>query len=382
MFDDFVQLVRGIYQTDKFIQLHEPSFSGREKEYLLDAIDSTFVSSVGSYVDRFELDIAKYTGANYAIATVNGTSALHIALLLAGVEPETEVITQPLTFVATCNAIKYCGAEPIFVDVDRHTLGMHPDSLKIYLDKHAEIKKGVTWNKTTKKRITACLPMHTFGIPVDMISLMSICNEYNIPIVEDAAESLGSTLNDKHTGTFGICGTLSFNGNKIITTGGGGMILTNNKQLAERAKHLTTTAKVKHKWLFCHDEVGYNYRMPNLNAALGVAQLERLPSLIEKKRDLAKLYSQWCTKHGITMIKEQTGAKSNFWLNTIILKNRTQRDAFLEHSNNLGVATRPAWKLMHLLPMFAHCHCGKLDVCEWLSKRIINIPSSPLNKTV
>jgi len=376
MFDDFIRLVREIYQTDKFIPLHEPSFIGREKEYLLDVIDSTFVSSVGAYVDRFEKEIAAYTGAGYTIATVNGTAALHIALLLAGVEAGTEVITQPLTFVATCNAIKYCGAEPVFVDVDRQTLGMSPEHLQDYLEEHAEIREGTAWNRTTGKHIAACLPMHTFGFPADMDGLARVCKPYGIKIVEDAAESLGSFYHGKHTGTMGLLGTLSFNGNKIITTGGGGMILTNDEQLARRAKHLTTTAKIAHQWQFVHDEVGYNYRMPNLNAALGLAQLETLPELIENKRSLAKRYTQWCMEHNMTMLKDPDETRSNAWLNTLILKDKGQRDLFLEETNSQGVMTRPVWEPMHKLPMYVQSSHGGLKNTEWLSNRLVNVPSN------
>lgn len=381
MFDDFIRLVREIYQTDQFIPLHEPRFLGREKEYLLDAIDSTFVSSVGAYVDRFEKDISAYTGAGYAIATVNGTAALHIALLLAGVEAGTEVITQPLTFVATCNAIKYCGADPVFVDVERHNLSLSPEQLRIYIEENAEIREGTTWNRITDRRIAACLPMHTFGLPADMDGLLTVCRHFDIPVVEDAAESLGSTWHKKHTGTLGKLGTLSFNGNKIITTGGGGMILTNDEQLARRAKHLTTTARVTHQWQFVHDEVGYNYRMPNLNAALGMAQMETLPELIENKRALAKRYAQWCAEHDMTMLKDPDWAISNAWLNTLVLNDKVQRDVFLEQTNSRGVMTRPVWEPMHKLSMFKNCHRGILKNSDWAAVRIVNIPSSAVQRT-
>ena len=328
MFDDFVKFVRELYQTDQFIPLHEPCFDGREKEYLLNTVDSTFVSSVGGYVDRFERDIACYTGAAYSIATVNGTAALHLALLLAGVEAGTEVITQPLTFVATCNAIKYCGADPVFVDVDRENLGLSPFQLGVYLEEHGEVRNKTVWNRTTGRKIAACLPMHTFGQPANMDGLLSVCQQYNLPIVEDASESLGSTWHGRHTGTIARLGTLSFNGNKIITTGGGGMILTNDEQLAKRAKHLATTAKRNHAWEFVHDEVAYNYRMPNLNAALGVAQLESLPERIEQKRALAQCYARWCERHDVVMVQESKGARSNAWLNAFVLHDKIQRDAF------------------------------------------------------
>lgn len=381
MFDDFIKLVREIYQTDQVIPLHEPRFLGKEKEYLLDVIDSTFVSSVGPYVNHFEEEIAAYTGAGYAIATVNGTAALHIALLLAGVKAGNEVITQPLTFVATCNAIRYCGAEPVFVDVDRHNLSLSPEHLRGYLEEHAEIREGSTWNRTTGKRIAACLPMHTFGLPADMDNLLSICQQYNIPVVEDAAESLGSFYNGHHTGTIGKIGAISFNGNKIITTGGGGMLLTNDEHLAKRAKHLTTTARITHQWRFIHDEVGYNYRMPNLNAALGLAQLETLPELIDNKRALANRYAQWCSEYGITMFKDPNKSRSNAWLNTLILKDKEQRDFFLERTNSRGVTTRAIWEPMHKLPMFKDCHQSLLKNTDWMAERVVNIPSSALQRT-
>ncbi|MDT8384918.1 MAG: LegC family aminotransferase [Gammaproteobacteria bacterium] len=376
MFDCFVRFVRDAYQTNDFIPLHEPLFNGREKEYMLDTIDSTFVSSVGAYVSRFEEDVASYTGAKYAVATVNGTAALHAALLLAGVERGDEVITQSLTFVATCNAIAYCGGEPVFVDVDRNHLGLSAEHLQAYLDEHAEVREGQAWNRTTSRRIAACVPMHTFGHSVDMDSIISICEKYTIPVVEDAAESLGSKWRNHHTGTLGNIGVLSFNGNKIITTGGGGMILTNCEETAKRAKHLTTTAKVTHKWEFVHDEIGYNYRMPNINAALGVAQMEELPRFVAAKRVLAQHYKSWCEKHEVKMLHEPDNAYSNYWLNTLFLEDSDQRDAFLEYTNNNAVMTRPAWQAMHCLSMYAKCHHGSLENTEWAMGCIVNIPSS------
>ncbi|PPK77148.1 aminotransferase in exopolysaccharide biosynthesis [Methylobacter tundripaludum] len=374
--EDFIRFVREIYQTDELIPLHEPRFQGREKEYLIDAIDSTFVSSVGQYVDRFEADCAKYTGAKYAVATVNGTAALHAALLLVGVKRDEEVITQALTFVATCNAIHYCGAEPVFVDVDRTTLGLSAQALEGYLDEFAEDRNGETWNKQTGKRIAACLPMHTFGHPVDMGRIVEVCGKYHIPVVEDAAEALGSTLNKQHCGTFGRVGVLSFNGNKIMTTGGGGMILTDDETLAKQAKHLTTTAKQPHSWQFMHDQVGFNYRMPNLNAALGVAQLECVPLFVTKKRELAARYIEWSQQNGFQCFIEPEAACSNYWLNAVVLENLSERDAFLKVTNEQGIMTRPIWEPMHRLPMYRHCRKGVLVNTEWAADRIVNIPSS------
>ena len=281
MFKDFIALVREIYKTNDFIPLHEPRFLGNEKEYLMDTIDSTFVSSVGKYVDDFEIAVANYTGAAYAVATVNGTAALHIALLVAGVKNGDEVITQSLTFVATCNAIRYCNADPVFIDVSKKTLGLSAESMSRFLEENCEIRDdGYCWNKTTGKVVRACVPMHTFGFPVELDEINNLCNRYNISLVEDAAESLGSTYKEKHTGTVGRVAAISFNGNKIITSGGGGMLLTSDKALAQKVKHITTTAKVRHKWAFEHDEVGFNYRLPNVNAALGLAQIESLPKIL------------------------------------------------------------------------------------------------------
>jgi aminotransferase in exopolysaccharide biosynthesis len=376
MSDDFISLVRDIYQTDDFIPLHEPRFQGNEKDYLLDAIDSTFVSSVGQYVERFEAECASFTGAKYAVATVNGTAALHVALLLAGVKKNEEVITQALTFVATSNAIHYCGAEPIFIDVDRATLGLSANALENYLHEFAEHRNGETFNKQSGKRIAACLPMHTFGHPVDMDNILRVCDKYNIPVVEDAAEAFGSRLNNQQCGTFGRLGVLSFNGNKIITTGGGGMILTDDETLAKQAKHLTTTAKQAHPWQFIHDQIGFNYRMPNLNAALGVAQLESMPLFLAKKLGLAARYIDWATLHQFQCVIEPKGACSNYWLNALVLNNRSERDAFLTATNGQGVMTRPIWEPMHRLPMYQHCQNDGLSNTEWAADRIVNIPSS------
>jgi len=377
MYKEFVHFVRELYQTNDFIPLHAPQFRGNEKEYLLDTIDSTYVSSVGAYVDTFEERVAEYTGAKHAIATVNGTSALHIALKLAGVEPSTEVITQSLTFVATCNAIRYCQAEPVFVDVDLDTMGLSPESLAAFLDEHAEIREdGNCWNKTTNNKITACLPMHTFGFPVRLDEIAQICQQYHIPLVEDAAESLGSFYKEQHTGILGKTAAISFNGNKIITTGGGGMVLTNDAELAKRAKHITTTAKVPHKWAFEHDEVGYNYRLPNLNAALGVAQMESLPGFVSEKRGLAAAYQQWGSENGVQFAQQPINTHANYWLNTLITEDQQTRDEWLLHTNELGVMTRPAWTPMHLLAINKGVVSADMSNTIHLYDRLINVTSS------
>jgi len=344
--------VQELYGTTEFIPLHSPRFDGNEKKYLLQTIDSTFVSSVGHFVDTFEQGIADFTGVNYAIATVNGTAALHIALRLAGVEPGTEVITQSLTFVATCNAIRYCGALPVFVDVDRSTLGLSPESLEEFMEEHCEVRDdGHCWNKSSNRRIAACLPMHTFGFPVELNKIKELCDRFHIEMVEDSAESLGSRYRGKHTGNIGKLAILSFNGNKIITTGGGGIILTNDEIVAARAKHITTVAKVVHRWNIEHDELGYNYRLPNLNAALGVAQLEMLPSFIENKRCLAKKYQEWGTEYGLEFVVEPEEVQANYWLNTVVCANRDERDDMLKVTNENNVMTRPVWTPMHRLAM-------------------------------
>jgi len=395
MYQDFINFVREIYQTPKdFIPLHEPRFCGNEKKYLNECIDSTFVSSVGKFVNRFEEMVAEYTGAKYAVAAVNGTAALHIALLLAGVKQDDEVITQPLTFIATANAINYCGAKPLFLDVDRDTMGLSPAKMRDCLEKYTyqvEDSEGKhTYNLITHKPIRACVPMHTFGHPCRIDEIKEICDEFHITLIEDAAESLGSFYSPreireanisqgkgKHTGTFGKIGILSFNGNKTITTGGGGMIITDDEKIAKLAKHLTTTAKVPHKWEYVHDYIGYNYRLTNLAAALGVAQMEQLPGFIEAKRKLAKKYQQFFENiPEIQFISEPENAQSNYWLNAILLKDRQARDEFLEFTNSNGVMTRPVWELMNRLPMFKDCQTGDLSNAEWLADRVVNIPSS------
>lgn len=376
MFKDTISFIKELYNTDEFIPLHEPRFVGNEKKYLNECIDSTFVSSVGKFVDQFEAEVSKYTGAKYAIATVNGTAALHIALLMAGVERDDEVITQSLTFVATCNALSYIGAHPVFVDVDNETLGLSPEKLDHFLSNNTEIIKGECINKTTKRKIKAVVPMHTFGLPIQIDELIAICSKYKMKVVEDAAESLGSYYKEKHTGTFGLLGTLSFNGNKTITTGGGGMIITNDETLAKRAKHITTTAKIPHRWDFEHDMIAYNYRLPNLNAALGCAQMEMLPDFIERKRKLASLYRSFFNAKPQQFIDEPKHTKSNFWLNALILSDLDERNAFLEQTNNNGVMTRPIWKLMNNLTIYSSAQKGNLENAEWLEDRVVNIPSS------
>ena len=376
MYNNIVDFIQKLYNTKEFLPLHEPRFIGNEKKYINEAIDSTFVSSVGKYVTQFEEMIAKFVGTKYAVATVNGTSALHIGLKLVGVDKETEVITQPLTFIATANAISYCNAKPIFIDVDRDTLGLSPKKLGEFLEKNCEIRDNQCINKTTNRVIKACVPMHTFGHPCKIDEIIEICNRYNISVVEDSAESLGSYYKGKHTGSFGEVGIFSFNGNKIITTGGGGMIVTNDEKLAKRAKHITTTAKIPHPYEYIHDEIGYNYRLTNLNSALGVAQMEKLDFFIDKQRELAQKYIDFFQNSNIKFITEPKEAKSNYWLNAIILKDKKERDLFLEQTNKQGIMTRPIWRLMNRLEMFENAQCGDLSNAIWLEERVVNISSS------
>ncbi|MBS1660110.1 MAG: LegC family aminotransferase [Bacteroidetes bacterium] len=377
MYSEIVQFIRETFRTPEgFIPLHEPRFTGNEKKYVLDTIDSTFVSSVGAYVNKFEEMVCQITGAKHAIAVVNGTAALHMAMLLAGVEPGDEVITQPLTFAATVNAIKHAYGIPHFVDVDRDTMGMSPARLEERLASIAEIRDGICYNKETGRRIIACVPMHTFGLPLRIDEIAAICKKYQIKLVEDAAESLGAFYKGKHTGRFGIMGTLSLNGNKTVTSGGGGAIFTDDDQLGLRAKHLTTTAKVPHPWAFIHDEVGYNYRMPNLNAALACAQLEQLDKFVDNKRELADIYTGFFKKQGIPFVREIKDARANYWLMTILLPDSEQRDAFLKYTNDNKVMTRPAWQLASTLPMYKDCPAGDLSTAIQLEQQIVNIPSS------
>lgn len=377
--EQIVNFIQKLYQTKEFIPLHEPRFRGNEKQYLNECIDSAFVSSVGAFVDRFEHDFASYVGSKYAVATVNGTSALHISLLLADVKKDDEVLTQPLTFIATCNAISYCGAKPIFIDVEQESLGMSPAHLKEFLEQNCMVENGVCRNKTTNKVIKACVPMHTFGHPCKIDEIAKICHKWKITLVEDAAESLGSFYKQKHTGRFGKIGAFSFNGNKIVTSGGGGVIVTDDEVLAKKAKHLTTTAKVPHKWEYVHDMIAYNYRMPNLNAALLVAQLEQLDDFLRSKKEIAKKYEEFFAQYNnIEFIKAPKDADSNYWLNGVLLKDEKERDQFLAFTNEHGVMTRPVWKLMNELEMFQDAQKTNLDNAASLALRVVNIPSSAL----
>ena len=376
MFEEIINFIQKTYKASEFIPLHEPRFIGNEKKYLNECIDSTFVSSVGKFVGEFEERIASYVGSKYAIATCNGTAALHISLLLSDVHQNDEVITQPLTFIATCNAISYCKANPLFIDVDRDTMGLSPEALHKYLDENAQVINEKCINKKTGNFIKACVPMHTFGHPCKIDEIRDICNEYKIILVEDGAESLGSIYKDKHTGTYGHMGIMSFNGNKIITSGGGGCIVTDIEKYAKLAKHISTTAKLPHEWKFDHDMLGYNYRMPNLNAALLVAQLENLDNFLSQKRDIAKKYQNFFSKLDCTFFTEPSNSKSNYWLNSLLFNDIKERDNFLRETNSRGIMTRPAWTLMNKLPMYINSESGELKNAEWLYERIVNIPSS------
>jgi perosamine synthetase len=359
--------------------LHEPRFNGNEWKYLKECLDSTFVSSVGHFVDRFESDLAVYTGAKHVVAVVNGTSALHIALQLAGVKSGDEVLIPALTFVASANAVGYCGAIPHFVDSEERTLGVGPDALREYLQCTTEIRNGQCFNISTGRVIRALVPMHTFGHPVDVEGIVAVAQDYHLAVVEDAAESLGSTYEGRHAGTFGLMGTLSFNGNKIITSGGGGAITTNDPVLAKHAKHLTTTAKVPHAWNYVHDEIGYNYRLPNINAALGCAQLEQISGLLKSKRELYGRYkSAFANVPELKVVAEPAGCMSNYWLQTLLLDESAahQKDAILTMTNARGLMTRPVWTLMHRLKPYRQCPKMELVVSESLERRLINLPSS------
>lgn len=370
-----IGFVKDYYSTDDFIPLHAPVFHGNEKKYVNITIDSTFVSSVGAYVSQFEEHVASFTNSPAAVATVNGTAALHIALLLAGVNKDDLVLTQPLTFIATCNAIRYCQADPVFIDIERTTLGLSPAALQSWLDENAFIDdQGLCRHIETSRKISACVPMHTFGHPVDIENISRICEAWNLCLVEDAAESLGSYYHGRHTGTFGAVSALSFNGNKVITTGGGGMILS-DKETAVRAKHLTTTAKLPHPYEYVHDELGFNYRLPNINAALGVAQMEQLSGFLDEKRSLAVQYRDLLANSEVEFVEEPTGCKSNYWLNAVICPDTASRDFFLQYTNDQGVMTRPVWKLMSDLQMFKDCNKGPLHVAEAIAATLVNLPS-------
>lgn len=378
-FASFVRFVRELYaEPEALIPLHAPVMGELEKARVGEAIDSTFVSSVGAFVTEFEQRVAAFTGARFAVATVNGTAALHAALIVAGVKPGDLALTQALSFVATSNAIHYCGAEPVFLDVDEDTLGLSPEALAAWLEEHAERREGGSYERNSGRCIRACVPMHTLGHPARIEAIAEVCAAWGIELVEDAAESLGSYRGGRHTGAFGRLGAFSFNGNKVITTGGGGMIVTDDEALARRAKHLTTTAKKPHPWAFEHDEAGFNYRLPNLNAAFGVAQMERLPRLLACKRKVAESYARWCGEHQVAFVEEPVGTRSNYWLNALRLRDQAERDAFLAATNQAGVMTRPLWTPLHHLPMYAACRRGPLAVTERLAATLVNIPSSPL----
>lgn len=380
-FSPFFDFIRSLYGKTKAetIPLHEPKFLGNEKKYLLECIDSGFVSSVGEFVNRFEEEMARFCGSQYAIATSNGTSALHAILHAIGTNQECEVITQSLTFIATSNAIAYTGAKPIYVDVDLDSLSLSPSALEEFLHLHGQKEENHTINKHTRKIIKACVPMHTFGHPAKIKEISRICKEWHITLIEDSAESLGSYYIQKdqaiHTGLEGLASAFSFNGNKTITCGGGGIILTDNQKLAQKLKHITTTAKIPHLYEYYHDELGFNYRLPNLNASLALAQLEQLPKFLANKSEIAKAYEEFCLTHGIEFVSARNGTKPNFWLNAIKLKNLEERNAFLEQSNAQGIMTRPIWKLNHQNPAYNHCQHDDLTNSLFLQDRIVNLPS-------
>lgn len=373
---EIINFIRSRFPSKDFIPLHEPNFSGNEKSYVLETIDSTFVSSVGTYVDKFEIMMAELSKTQKAVATVNGTSALQVALRLSGVKRGDEVLTQALTFIATINAIIYNDASPVFLDVDIDTMGLSPNAVESFLEEYGDIREGVCYNKKTKKKISACMPMHTFGFPVHLDELITICNKWNIPVVEDAAESIGSQYKGMPTGSFGKLGVFSFNGNKIVTSGGGGAIVTNDLQLGMKAKHLTTTAKVPHPYEYVHDEIGYNFRMPNLNAALACAQLEQLNSFITNKRNLAFEYYNYFKNTGVKFRRELPNTKANYWLMCIELDNKNDRDDFLKETNEKSVMTRPIWQLIFKSALYANFQRDTQKNAIYLEERIVNIPSS------
>ena len=376
-FDGILAGIRQLNQAapDEMLPLHAPVFQGKEREYVLDTIESTFVSSVGAYVNRFEDMLREVTGARHVSACVNGTAALHLSLLLAGVKPGDLVLAQGLSFVATANAIAHAGAEPVFLDVDEDTLGLSPGALRDFLSREAEKGLDGPRHKASGRRLAACVPMHTFGFPCRMAEIMEIARDWSLPVVEDAAEALGSSKSDRHCGTWGLLAILSFNGNKICTTGGGGAILTNDPELGRLAKHLSTTAKRPHAWEFFHDSVAWNYRLPNLNAALGCAQLEQLNFFVEYKRKLADAYQALFRDTPWTFLREPAGTRSNYWLTAVLFRDREERDAFLDISNKQGLQTRPVWEPLHTLPAYATCIRGPLDTTLDLASRLVNLPS-------
>lgn len=378
-----IEFIRSVYETNDFIPLHAPTFIGNEKAYVGETIDSTFVSSVGGFVDRFESDVEQFTGTSKAVAVTNGTSALHIALHLSGVVSGDFVITQALTFVATCNAILQAGGQPIFIDIETNSLGLCPSAVSLWLDEHAELDSfGDCRIRCSGARIKVIMPMHTFGHPAQIDELSDLCLKWNLDLIEDAAESFGSLYKKTHTGTIGRFGVLSFNGNKVITTGGGGMLLCRDEADGRLAKHITTTSKVAHPYEFYHDQQGFNYRLPNLNAALGCAQMENLETILNRKKELASLYEVFFKESAFRFIKEPDYAQSNYWLNTILCNDRNERDLVLNETNAAGVMTRPAWQLMTDLPMFKNCYRGDLTKSHWAADRLVNLPSSPVIKAL
>ena len=396
MYQNVIVFIKELYGNQEFTPLAVPKFIGNEKKYLNECIDTTFVSSVGKFVERFEEDMAAYTGAKRAVVCVSGTNALHMSLMLVGVKRDDEVLTQALTFIATCNALSYIGAHPVFIDVDKSTMGLSPDAMKEWLQKNAEVCKNTRineldkshdfayqedeyacYNKNTGRRIKACVPMHTFGHPVRIEEIAVLCKEWHIDLVEDAAESIGSKYKGQHTGTFGKVGAISFNGNKTITTGGGGMMLFNDEEMGAYAKHITTQAKIPHRWEFRHDHIGYNYRMPNINAALGCAQLENLNAYVADKRATAAAYAEYFKNvNGIEFFKEPENSFSNYWLNVVILPDHDKQLEFLQETNDNGVMTRPIWELMNRLPMYENCENDGLENTIYFADRVVNIPSS------
>lgn len=378
-FNSIISLIRSIY-GDGYIPLHRPVFNGEEKLNLVACIDSNFVSSIGEKVCEFESKIAQFVGAKYAVATVNGTSALHLAMLVSGVKPGDEVLTQALSFVATANAIKYANASPIFLDVNPETMGMCPEILHNFLKNKATLQNGVTVNKTTGNVIRACVPMHSFGMVCHIDQIADICRDWGIELVEDAAESLGSYFGDQHTGTFGAVGVFSFNGNKIITTGGGGMLVTDDEKIANHAKHLSTTAKAPHPYEYFHDELGFNYRMPNINAALGCAQIDQLPSFLDKKAEIASLYQKLFSELDIEYLRPIDGTTANNWLNTVIMPNLKIKNQFLEYTNTQGIMTRPIWKTLTDLPMYVNSQKVSLPTTSTFANCAVNLPSSVPDK--
>lgn len=375
-YESTIHFIKQIYKNVDHVLLHAPAFIGNEKKYLDDCIDTTFVSSVGKYVDRFEDAIAKYTGANRAVVCVNGTMALFMALKLCGIKPDEKVITQPLTFIATANAIAYCYAHPVFLDVDEDTMGLSPTKVRLWLERNAAVKSDGCYDKHSGKKIRAVVPMHTFGHPVKIDDFVKLCDEWKLALIEDAAESIGSFYKGRHTGTYGEIGCMSFNGNKTITCGGGGILLFQNKEKGDYAKHITTQAKIPHRWEFKHDAIGYNLRMPNINAALGCAQLECIDTILANKRETSRMYKDFFSNiDDISFFDEPKDCKSNFWLNAVLLRDKRERDIFLAETNDNGIQTRPIWELMNRLPMFISATRGDLSTAEMFADRIVNIPS-------